>query len=306
MELQCLEYFLKVAELESVSKAAECFNISQPAMSKAIAQLEWEMGAPLFDRIGKRLYINERGKILVKSVRNSMKELMDGANKVKSMASAPAGIVTIATLSATNIISGCMSAYSKINPNVSFQMQGFNKRQELNEQQECDLMFFADHMQIDGIERIQILEEKFLAIVHKDHPLANRTEIDLIELKDDRFVFYTGNINNRYHDYTYQICLNAGFTPRVIFETDNTSIKPELVASGAAVSLVPEICVKDHRRAYPTMAFLPLRTPEYIRKIFIGWKKDNYLTEVAKSFRNFAVEYYTDFALTHNILDIRP
>lgn len=130
MELQNLEYFLKVAELGSVSKAAECFNISQPAMSKAIAQLEWEMDAPLFDRIGKRMFINERGKILVRSVRSSMKELEDGVSKVKSMASAPAGVVKIATYAATNIISGCLSAYSRVNPNVSFKMLGFRLREE--------------------------------------------------------------------------------------------------------------------------------------------------------------------------------
>lgn len=166
---------------------------------------------------------------------------------------------------------------------------------------DCDLLFFANHMQLGEIESIPILQEKFVAIVHKDHPLADRTEIDLIELKEDRFVFYLSGKNNRFDDYTYKLCQDAGFTPRAIFETDNTSIKPELVASGAAVSIVPEICVKDHRRAYPTMAFLPLRTPSYTRTILIGWKKDNYLTEVARSFKNFAVDYYMDFAKSHKI-----
>lgn len=299
MDLHSLVYFLKVAELESITKAAEHFNITQPAMSKAITQLEWKLGAPLFDRVDKRMYINERGKILAKSVSNSLKQLDDGINKIKFMANTPSGLISIATYAATNIISECMSAYSKINPSVRFKLLG---TRTLEAKTQCDLLFFADHMQIDGVESIPIIKEKFVAIVHKDHPLADRTEIDLIELKNDRFVFYSGGMNAKYHDYTYKLCLDSGFAPNAVYETDNTSIKPELVASGAAVSIVPEICVKDHKRAFPTMAFLPLRTPDYKRTIYLGWKKDNYLSEAARSFKNFAVEYYKDFANKYNLL----
>lgn len=303
MDIKFLKYFLKVAELQSVSKAAECFNISQPAMSKAISQLEWEANTPLFDRIGRRLVLNEHGKLMQKSVMNSVKELDDGFNKVKSLAKSPMGIVRIAGFSANNIIAASMSAFSSMYSQVNFIVRTNNNNFPQYDLSDFDLVFFADHMHLKDIESTPLLTEKFVAIMHKDHPLANRAEIDLMELKDDRFVFYEQAIMG-VHDYTYSLCLDAGFTPRVAYETDNNLIKPQLVACGAAVSLVPELSISEHKRFYPTMAFIPLRTPKYSRTVFIGWKKDNYLTDVARSFKDFAVKYYSDLVKSKEIFNL--
>lgn len=62
MELHQLRYFVQVARLESVSKASQALHISQPALSKTIGKLEDELGCQLFDRTGKRLLLNDRGR----------------------------------------------------------------------------------------------------------------------------------------------------------------------------------------------------------------------------------------------------
>lgn len=62
MELQQLRYFVRVAQVESISKAAKSLHISQPALSKSIMRLEQELGCDLFDRTGKRIHLNEKGR----------------------------------------------------------------------------------------------------------------------------------------------------------------------------------------------------------------------------------------------------
>lgn len=58
MDLQQLKYFQTVARLEHMTRAADVLNISQPALSKAISQLEHEVGAPLFERVGRAIRLN--------------------------------------------------------------------------------------------------------------------------------------------------------------------------------------------------------------------------------------------------------
>ena len=76
MEIHQLKYFICVAKLESISKAATMLHLSQPALSKSLAKLEDELGVQLFDRLGKRLHLNDRGKLFLKGAerpcRNSM------------------------------------------------------------------------------------------------------------------------------------------------------------------------------------------------------------------------------------------
>ena len=64
MELFQLRYFLKAAERESFTRAADEMGISQPALSRAIADLEGEFGQPLFERQGRRVALTDAGRLL--------------------------------------------------------------------------------------------------------------------------------------------------------------------------------------------------------------------------------------------------
>ena len=67
-ELLQLHYFLKVAKLEHMTKAAQELRIAQPALSKTIARLEEDLGVPLFDRKGRNIRLNSFGKVYLKKV----------------------------------------------------------------------------------------------------------------------------------------------------------------------------------------------------------------------------------------------
>lgn len=69
MTLKQIEYFIKVCELKQISECSRYFGISQSAMSIAIKNLESSLGGELFDRVGKSLTINERGKAFLKSIK---------------------------------------------------------------------------------------------------------------------------------------------------------------------------------------------------------------------------------------------
>ena len=70
MNLRLLSIFKVVAEESSFTQAAKKLYISQPAVSSAIADLEAHLGIPLFDRIGRRIYLNETGQLFYHKVAN--------------------------------------------------------------------------------------------------------------------------------------------------------------------------------------------------------------------------------------------
>lgn len=68
MEWQQLEYFRVVARLEHFGQAAKELAISQPALSRSISKLEEELGVPLFDRMGRSVYLNSFGRVFLERV----------------------------------------------------------------------------------------------------------------------------------------------------------------------------------------------------------------------------------------------
>lgn len=86
MEIHQLKYFICVAKLESISKAATTLHLSQPALSKSIAKLEDELGVLLFDRSGKRLHLNDRGRLFLEGAEKALRELDSAAASVSAEA----------------------------------------------------------------------------------------------------------------------------------------------------------------------------------------------------------------------------
>ena len=69
MELLQLKYFLTVARLEHMTRAADELGIAQPPLSQTIARLEEELGVPLFDRLGRNIHLNHFGRAYVQRVK---------------------------------------------------------------------------------------------------------------------------------------------------------------------------------------------------------------------------------------------
>src|ERR687895_2442076 len=96
MELNWLKQFLVVARLEHLSRAAEELHVAQPSLSRTIARLESELGAPLFERSG-RLRLNDAGKLFRDHVERSLGELEAGRRAVDEATSGELGTVRLAS-----------------------------------------------------------------------------------------------------------------------------------------------------------------------------------------------------------------
>lgn len=184
MESTHLFYFKAIAEADSLTQAARSLHISQPALSKSLANLEKELGRSLFNRVGGRLYLNSDGKAL-----------LEYANQVEFIFSqirdrfAPADKApeNLSLYSIGNYFSFIMKNYFqydtrplslKVVPNTQISEVLFSGDADVVV---ADDRYLQPNLEI-GLKRIQILSEQLLLMIPQDHPLAGRKKVDISEL----------------------------------------------------------------------------------------------------------------------------
>src|SRR5258708_33114532 len=110
MDLLQLKYFQAVAQLEHMTRAAEQLSIAQPFLSQSIAKLEEDLGVPLFDRQGRRIQLNQFGKVFLKRVERVFVELDEGRREVADLAGLEHGLIALAVAS-TQPLPDLLSAF---------------------------------------------------------------------------------------------------------------------------------------------------------------------------------------------------
>ncbi len=95
MDILQLTYFKKIAELENVSKASEELMVAQPSLSKVIKTLETELDTKLFDRVGKKIVLNNNGRILLAHTNLILQNIEDARAEIMDSDSKLTGTVTI-------------------------------------------------------------------------------------------------------------------------------------------------------------------------------------------------------------------
>lgn len=98
MDLRRLGYFLAVADHGTMTRAAAASFVSQPALSKAIRELEAELGTPLFDRVGRRVVLTAAGEALVDHARRAVRDVQAGADAVAAVTALEAGHLDLGCL----------------------------------------------------------------------------------------------------------------------------------------------------------------------------------------------------------------
>ncbi|WP_181185812.1 LysR family transcriptional regulator [Lactiplantibacillus pentosus] len=104
MRLRQLRYFLVVARMENITKAAQLIHVSQPALSRSLKELEQEIGVPLFIRNGHSLKLNESGRYFQKQVAQSLKLVDDAVTDIQHEAQGRANQIIIRTVTSSPLL----------------------------------------------------------------------------------------------------------------------------------------------------------------------------------------------------------
>lgn len=275
-----------------MTKAAKQLNIVQPALSRTITSLEKELGVILFDRNGKGIKLNSNGKLFLETVNETLSTLENGTKKLLDINNKSELEIKLLVCAGSNTLSNLIVEFKKLYPDVTFKLH-----QHTSEALNIDSFDFYISSSLEEIKNttsVTLLEEELLICVPYNHPLSNKTHIFLEELSNESFIAFESN--KPFRKISDTLCLYAGFTPNIVFESDVPSIVRELIAAGLGVSFIPE--VSWNLPSDDSVKFLHVIYPPCKRYINMSWQHDSYISTYAKLFRDFAVNYYSNLQIT--------
>ncbi|OSB12049.1 LysR family transcriptional regulator [Paraclostridium bifermentans] len=291
MNLQQLEYFKVIAEIENFTKASKELSVTQPALSKAISKLEEELKVSLFEKKGRNIKLTEYGEVFLTYSNKALIEIENGIKTIGNMLTEKNETIFISSTPRIGgyfmhlIISDFLNEY----PNVKFQFNQQSAQEVINDLSigNIDIGFY-DSKDIDEnkseIESIPVKKQDYVLIVPKKHKFASRNEISLKELKDESFIAFCENSKEKLMSYTEIL----GYAPKISIQPDGANIGSAvegLVSMGAGISIVPNTPMINSN----TLSIINIKEDIKERTIYMGISKKSKISKVATKFKEYVI-----------------
>lgn len=267
---------------------------------KHIKALEIELGVDLFTRTTRRVELTSYGQTFLPYAKSITCTEFEGTSAIKRLQNIENGLLTIATIP-------CMPQYqipmflaqfqqlypettvriTEDDPNNLFEYLR-NETCELIFTREDKLSFENNFMTNNQIMHIPYMRDKMVALLSKNHPLANETSVTLQQIKEERFcLIKEGSL---IHDMCMAACQNAGFIPNIIFTSHRIDSIIDMVTNQNCIALLMDKHVhftnngsKQTNVPWTTV----LIVPEINSQISVCYRTDRVLSDIANKFIDF-------------------
>ena len=283
MEIRVLKYFLTVVREESITKAAEVLHITQPTLSRQLAQLEEEIGVKLFDRGTRKISLTDEGMLL----RRRAEEIIDLSDKtireLLTREEQVEGVVSIGggELGAMEQVVELCGTFQRKYPRVRFDIYTATADvvKERVERGNLDIGILLEPIDIEKFEYIRFAgREQWVVLMRKNDPLAQFDTIHAEQLESlplilPRRLNVRSELANWFGDRFAQ--LNIAYTGNL---TTNTAL---IVQKGYGYAIVVDGSLPFGERA--DVVSRPL-SPTLSASVVFAWKREQPLTTVTKKF----------------------
>ena len=189
--LQQLRVFEAVAHHRSFTKAAEAVHLTQPAVSIAIRRMEETVGIPLFERIGKKVYLSRAGEALAEQIRVIHREIDNLGSLVSSLQGGVQGPLCIAGVTTCKyFMPHLLGAFVRLYPGVRPSLTVTNRARVLHRlaENQDDLVIMGQVSEGLPVEAFPFLDNSLVVVGWPTHPLAGRRNLALRALLQERFL----------------------------------------------------------------------------------------------------------------------
>jgi LysR family transcriptional activator of glutamate synthase operon len=287
METDVLRWFQQVADGVTVTEVADLYLISQPAVSRALARLEEEVGTPLLLKSGRVLRTTHAGSVFKSHLDSFMHRLDDGLAAVNELASPETGTVTVAFQQSlgTWLVPQLIGRFRTQYPQVQFRLEQSHDAlgSSLVAGGTVDLELTARRPRNPDVHWQRLLSQPLGLAVPTGHRYAARATITLAEVADENFLLLRPGWELR--ALCDQLCAAAGFTPRVAFEADDLSVILGLVDAGLGVGVVPTTEGEADPGGVTGHRIVRLTDEGAYRHVGIAWSETRRLLPSAELFR---------------------
>lgn len=186
-----LKVFEAVARLLSYTRAAGELHLSQPAVSMQIKQLEDNVGLPLIEQIGKKLFLTEAGREMYQFARLIARELEEASRVIEQLKGVQSGRLEITVATTANAFATRMLAmFKQQHEGVTISLDVTNRERLLRQlaENEKDIAIMGKPPESDELVTEPFADNPLVVVAAPDHPLAKKKNIPLYTLRDQAFV----------------------------------------------------------------------------------------------------------------------
>jgi LysR family transcriptional regulator, hydrogen peroxide-inducible genes activator len=284
MELHQLRYFCAIAETGSFSRAAQQSHVSQPSLSQQIRKLEDELGARLFDRLGRTVRLTELGTAFLPRARAVLRDLEAARSDVvekKTSISGPlyvGAIPTIAPYFLPPVLASFSRKYPQARVTIVEEITPLLLEKLRAGTMDVAIVALPLHARSREFESFPLTAERLYAVLPKRHPLGRRRAVSLGELRDNPFLLLRDG--HCFREAAVAACNRARLNPNIVFESGQFSSILSMVAAGLGVSVVPAMAIENKRQC----SFIPIEDERATRTIGAVVLKGRSLPRASEAF----------------------
>lgn len=277
MKLNQLRYFVVLAEDLHFRKAAERLGITQAPLSLAIQELERELGGQLFHRTRRKVALTEIGLFLQDNARVILARVDRTAEEIRRIQAGEAGQLRVGFTAASSLLSffpSLVHAFRTKYPQVRVVLEDMPSTAQIGALQarelDAGIIRTPPRFKLPAdVTAMRLLNDPLVVAVNPDHPLGSRREVNLSELRDERFVFYPRSYGVGIYDYFIQLCGKRSFAPTIVQEAREASTIIGLVATGLGIAVVPSSL---RYIGIPNIVYVPLADADATTELLLVYR----------------------------------
>lgn len=289
MELRNLHALVEVARRGGFSPAAKALFTTQPNVSKAVRQLEDELGVALFDRVGHKSQLTEAGRIVYRRAQAILTEGEDMIAELDDLRGMKRGLLRLGLplFGSSVLFAPVFALFRSRYPGVDISLveHGSKRLEELLRAGEVDLA--ASLVPVpEEFDWQDVRVEPLVALLPEDHPLAGRQSLSLANLSGQPFILFDeGFLLNK---IIVDCCARRGFEPAIAARSGQIDFIVGLVRAGLGIALLPRLMAEQRRQ--PGVGFVVLNDPDTVWHMALLWRKGGYLSHAARAWLALARE----------------
>ena len=282
-----LRVFTAAANRLSFARAAAELHLTPPAVSLQIAELERHAGTPLFDRLGKRLYLTKAGEAMLRASREIIAEVGRLEQELSEMSGIEAGRLNVGVISAgdyflATLLAGFRARHQGVHTSLSV-----SNREELLrrlDENHVDLAVMSQPPKESGLAATPFAVHPIVLVASARHPLADAGRVPLAALAKERFIAREkGSLTRQVMDETLR---KAGIAPAIELETSSTETIKQTAAAGFGIAFISAHAIgyemKSRRLAVLDAEGLPIR-----RQWYCVHRRGKHLPAAAQAFAQY-------------------
>ncbi len=298
-----LEIFIAVAETQQVTRASKDLFLTQSAVSMSLGELENQLGGPLFDRHGRSLLLNDRGRYLLPLAKGILYQVINVESMLTEQRDTVAGSLEIVASSTIGnyVLPYLVGAFMRLHPEAHINMLVVNTlhAEELVKKGEADLGFVEGGISVDSLRATPWFEDELAIIISPTHKLGQKETFSIPDdLRQTNWVMREEGSGTA-QIFREKLGRHADLL-KVVTKMGHTEAIKKAVESGIGAACLSQLTVcRETEQGW--LKYLPIEGVDMRRQLYIIQHREKVVTRLMEEFLSFC-EVITQLGLGHECL----